>query len=126
MNTMIPVENGDVLAGMQSFLQRLMQSGVVEAIYVPMRVDGGAILPALVADPSWLKQADPLTPVMPINGARAVSALTNKHTPARLGAVLRPGRGFRFRPAALPLRFPRRKKSRYSGGRCSSRPVSAR
>jgi len=46
MNTMIQVENGDVLAGVQSFLQRLMQSDVVEAIYVPMRVDGGAIMPA--------------------------------------------------------------------------------
>lgn len=90
MNTMIPVENGDMLASVQGFLQRLMQSNVVEAIYVPMRVDGGAIMPALVADPSLLKQADPLSPVMPINGARAVSALTNKHTPARLGAVLRP------------------------------------
>jgi formate dehydrogenase subunit beta len=90
MNTMIPVENGDVLTGVQIFLQRLMQSDVVEAIYVPMRVDGGAIMPALVTNPSLLKQADPLSPVMPINGARAVSALTNKHAPARLGAVLRP------------------------------------
>ena len=90
MNTMISVENGDVLAGVQTFLQRLMQSDVVEAIYVPMRVEGGAIMPALVADPSLLNQADPFSPVMPINGARAVSALTNKHAPARLGAVLRP------------------------------------
>ena len=90
MNTIIPVENGDVLAGLQGFLQRLVQAGVVEAIYVPMRVDGGAISPALVADASLLTQADPLTPLMPINGARAVSALTNKHAPARLGAVLRP------------------------------------
>jgi formate dehydrogenase subunit beta len=78
------------LAGVQGFLQRLIQSGVVEAVYVPMRFDGEAIMPALVADPSLLKQADPLTPVMPINGARAVSALTQKHSPARLGEVLRP------------------------------------
>jgi formate dehydrogenase subunit beta len=28
-------------------------------------------------------------PVMPLNGARAVSALTNKHAPARIAAVLR-------------------------------------
>jgi formate dehydrogenase subunit beta len=90
MNTIIPVENGGVLAGVQGFLQRLMQSGAVEAIYVPMRIDGGAIMPALVADSSLLKQADPLSPVMLINGARAVSALTNKHAPARLGVVLRP------------------------------------
>jgi formate dehydrogenase subunit beta len=29
-------------------------------------------------------------PVMPINNARAVSAITGKHTPARIGVVLRP------------------------------------
>jgi formate dehydrogenase subunit beta len=66
-----------------------MESGVVEAIYVPLQANG-AIIPALVTDPTWLEQADPLSPVMPINGARAVSALTGKHAPARIAAVLRP------------------------------------
>lgn len=89
MNTIIAVENGGVLAGIRQFLRRLLETDVVEAIYVPLQVDGGAILPALVTDPRWLDQADPLSPVMPINGARAVSALTGKHAPARLGAVLR-------------------------------------
>ena len=90
MNTLITVENGDVLAGVQGFLRRLMEVGVLEAIYVPLHTVGGAIVPALVTDPSRLVDADPLSPVMPINGARAVSALTGKHPVARLGAVLRP------------------------------------
>jgi len=90
METLIAIENGDVLAGLRSFLRKLVESGVAEAVYVPMRADGGAITPALVSDPSWLDQADPLTPVMPINGARAVSALTGKKSPARIAAVLRP------------------------------------
>jgi formate dehydrogenase subunit beta len=34
--------------------------------------------------------ANPLVPLMPINGARAVSALTGKRAPGRIGAVLRP------------------------------------
>ncbi len=89
MKTIIAVENGGVLAGVRHFLKRLMETGVVEAIYVPIKVDGGTIIPALVTDPRWLDQADPLSPVMPINGARAVSALTGKHSPGRLGAVLR-------------------------------------
>jgi formate dehydrogenase subunit beta len=90
METMITVDNGDVLAGIRGFLRRLMDSGVVEAIYVPLQTGSGAITPALVTDPSRLETADPLAPVMPINGARAVSALTGKHAPARLAAVLRP------------------------------------
>lgn len=89
MNSFIAVENGDLLAGIQRFLRRLLETGAVQAIYVPIRVDGGAIVPALVTEQRWLEQADPLSPVMPINGARAVSALTGKHPPARLGAVLR-------------------------------------
>lgn len=90
MNALIKVENGDVLAGVQGFLRRLMEAGVIEAIYVPLRTAGGAVVPALVTDPSRLVDADPLSPVMPINGARAVSVLTGKHSTARLGAVLRP------------------------------------
>jgi formate dehydrogenase subunit beta len=90
METFIKIDNGDVLAGVRGFLRQLMETGVVEALYVPLQAEGGAITPALVTDPSWLDQADPLSPVMPINGARAVSALTGKHAPARLGVVLRP------------------------------------
>jgi len=90
MKTVIPVENGDVLSAMRGFLGKLLETGAVEAIYVPLEADSGAVLPALVTDPARMKHANPLAPIMPINGARAVSALTNKQAPARLGAVLRP------------------------------------
>src|SRR5574341_1526634 len=86
---LIPVDNGDVLAAVRGFLRRLLEVKVVEALYAPLESDGGAIVPALVADPARLERANPLAPVMPINGARAVSALTGKRTPARIGAVLR-------------------------------------
>jgi formate dehydrogenase subunit beta len=87
---MIRVENGDVLTAMRGFLRRLLETGVVDTLFVPLEADGDAIVPALVTDPARLNLANPLTPVMPINGARAVSVLTGKHAPARLGAVLRP------------------------------------
>lgn len=81
----IPVKDADVLGAVRDFLKGLLEARVVEGVYVPLQVDGGAILPALVTDPSRLSQANPLAAVMPINGARAVSALTNQRAGARFG-----------------------------------------
>lgn len=90
MNTSLPVENGDVLLALRKFFTGLLERGVVDAIYLPLETDSGAVLPALVTDPARLQQANPLAPLMPINGARAVSAITDRQAPARLAAVLRP------------------------------------
>lgn len=90
MKTMIPVENGNTLESMRDFLRKLMESGIVEALLVPMEAGNGAIVPGLVTDPSRLAAANPLAPVMPINSARAASAITGKAAPAKIGAVLRP------------------------------------
>ncbi len=87
---LIPVENSDPLAALRGFLRHLLESGVAEALYLPLEIDGGAVVPALVVDPEQVMHANPLAPAMSINGARAVSALTGKHTPARLAVVLRP------------------------------------
>lgn len=89
MNTMIPVENGDALSAVRGFLRQLLQTGAVEALFVPMEAGSGPVIPALVTNPDRLSQANPLAPVMPINSARAVASLTGKHSPARLGVVLR-------------------------------------
>jgi formate dehydrogenase subunit beta len=62
---------------------------VVDAIFVPLQ-EGATVMPALVADPALLEMANPLMPLMPINNARAVSALTGKQAPAKIGVVLRP------------------------------------
>jgi formate dehydrogenase subunit beta len=85
----INIENDDVLGALRGFLSRMMESGMVDALYVPMETEAGMVSPALVRDPQLLGRANPLAPIMPINGARAVSALTGKGAPARLGAVLR-------------------------------------
>ena len=90
MNTFIPVENEDTLSAVRGFLRQLLEDQVVEAIYCPLKIDDGAIFPALVTEPSHLDQADPLTPVMTINGARVVSSLTRTGDHKRLGVVLRP------------------------------------
>jgi formate dehydrogenase subunit beta len=90
MKTAIPVEQGDVVGAVRRFLRSLLDSGMVEALYVPLEIEDGAVLPALVTDADKLASANPLAPVMPINGARAVAALTDKHAPAKIGAVMRP------------------------------------
>jgi formate dehydrogenase (coenzyme F420) beta subunit len=87
---LIPVESTDPLATVRGFLRQLLETGLVEAIYVPLEMDGGAVVPALVVDPEQLSHANPLAPAMSINGARAVSALTGKHAPTPIAAVLRP------------------------------------
>jgi formate dehydrogenase subunit beta len=87
---MIPVDNTGPLQAVRDFLRLLLERGAVEALYVPLESEQGTILPALVTDPDRLGLANPLAPVMAINGARAVSALTGKQAPARIGAVLRP------------------------------------
>lgn len=89
MNSMIAVENGNVLEALRGFFRNLLESGAVEALFIPLETGKGTVIPALVVDPAQLQHANPLAPVMPINNARAVSALTGKTPPARLGVVLR-------------------------------------
>lgn len=87
---LIPVENSETLSAVRSFLRQLLDSGLVESLFVPLEMDNGLIAPALVTDPDHLERANPLIPAMPVNSARVVSAITGKRSPARLGAVLRP------------------------------------
>ncbi len=90
MKSMIPVQNNDLLGALRGFLRSFLETGTVEALYVPLETEQGAIVPALVTDPARLDRLNPLAPAMPINGARAVSAMTGKHSPARMAVLLRP------------------------------------
>jgi formate dehydrogenase subunit beta len=80
---------GGALRALQGILRSLLEQGVVETLLVPMRLSGGGVAPMLVADPAALDQADPLAPVLPINGARAASQLTMTAHKQKLGVVLR-------------------------------------
>jgi len=86
----IPVENNDTRAAVRTLLTNILQSGMVDALLVPLRNPAGdAVTPALVKDPAKLAEADPLAPVLPINGARLVSMLTQHSPRPRIGAVMR-------------------------------------
>jgi formate dehydrogenase (coenzyme F420) beta subunit len=90
METIIHIEQGDTLGALRSLLTRMMDTGTVQAIFTPMEMDDHAVVPGLITNPDLIKHANPFAPVMPINNARAVSAITGKHTPEKLAAVLRP------------------------------------
>lgn len=87
---LIPTHNNDSLAGVRGLFRQMMDAGIVEALYVPLEMENGTIMPALVTDPAHLERANPFAPAMPINAARAVSELTGKHAPTQIGVVLRP------------------------------------
>ena len=77
------------LKAIQGLLRGMLEGGVVDALLVPMRLPGGSVAPMVVKDPAALHRADPLAPVLPINGARAVSQLTMTGHREKLGVVLR-------------------------------------
>ncbi|MFQ6057523.1 MAG: 4Fe-4S dicluster domain-containing protein [Anaerolineae bacterium] len=90
MKGILDVEDGDTLGTLRRFLADLLVQGVVNALLVPLEEPWGeGIAPALVRDPAWLERANPIAPVMPVNAARLVSALTKGELRARVGAVLR-------------------------------------
>jgi formate dehydrogenase subunit beta len=84
------IEAQDNALGMiRGILRTLMEKGVVDALLVPVFQMTGNVAPMLVTDPAALDQADPLTPVLPINAARAASQLTMTAHKEKLGVVLR-------------------------------------
>jgi formate dehydrogenase subunit beta len=89
MKTAIRVENGETLQAVQSFLRHLLEEGAVQALLVPMRTPGGAVAPALVSNPNFLVEADPLAPVMPVNAATLAGQLGLREPRAKVGVVLR-------------------------------------
>lgn len=90
MQAQIPVEDGNAVAALRGFLKGLLETGVVEAVVVPMETPAGAVTPALVADPALLDAADPLAPVMGLNMARVVGPVTIREPRGKVAAVLRP------------------------------------
>jgi formate dehydrogenase subunit beta len=91
MRTVLSVENGEagVLAAVRGFLKRLLESGAVEAVMVPMETPSGTVTPALVTDPALLEAANPLAPVMGLNAARLAGRVSIRKPRGRIGVVLR-------------------------------------
>lgn len=81
----------DPVGRFQEFLAGLYEAARLDALLVPLRIDGGtAIEPRIVEEGPLLQQADPFTPVMLMNSARLALDYQRKHSKRRFGVVLRP------------------------------------
>jgi formate dehydrogenase (coenzyme F420) beta subunit len=89
MKASIPVIDGNTTRALQGFLKLLLASGKVEALMVPMRTPSGTVTPALVTEPELLIFADPLAPVLPVNGATLAGKLSIRKPHAKVGLVMR-------------------------------------
>ena len=91
---LIPLEHGDVQATLRTFLRRLLETGLVQALLVPLETPAGSITPALVTDPALLARAVPLPAVLGLNVAPLAGAVSRQTateaTTAPIGVVLRP------------------------------------
>ena len=88
-STVLAVKNGQLRQTINTFLQDLLSKKVVEAILVPLaHPAGNNVVQSLVTDPEYLEQADVLAPVLPVNSARIVSAMTRLAPVSKKTAVV--------------------------------------
>lgn len=73
-------------------LEKAMDQGVFDAVLIPMRVPAGdSFVYVLIKDKSLLKDAVPLSPIMSVQGAHAVSSVTRLGKGnMKVAAVMRP------------------------------------
>jgi formate dehydrogenase subunit beta len=87
----LEVKDGDIVAGLRGFLQRLLSTEAVRAVLVPQHLPmKSMVMPTLVTEPDRLEGADPLAPCFPTNAARIASRLARKPMGAKWAAILRP------------------------------------
>ncbi len=80
------------LGEFKDFLTSLMENKVVDALIVPMKsLTNNTFSPFLIKDINLIKDSEPVSPIMSINSAKAISRLTLKgNLPFKVGAVLKP------------------------------------
>jgi formate dehydrogenase subunit beta len=82
----------DVADGILTFLKKGLRDGVVDALLLPVKVPAGdSYSYLLMRQADLMDRASPLPPVMPVQGATALSNLTRYGNGAgKIAAVLRP------------------------------------
>jgi formate dehydrogenase subunit beta len=83
------VNNGDTLGATRALLRSILDQKIADALLVPSEGADRSVMPALVKNPAHLDHANPFAPVMAVNSARLVSALTRDGGGTKVGAVLR-------------------------------------
>jgi formate dehydrogenase subunit beta len=76
--------------GLQDLWKELLERGVVQAILLPMEMEGGLVAPGILTDPKRTGEARALAPDMPVNSARVLQMMTKTQPPSeKLAVVLR-------------------------------------
>ncbi|MDP2920407.1 MAG: Coenzyme F420 hydrogenase/dehydrogenase, beta subunit C-terminal domain [Dehalococcoidia bacterium] len=91
-SAILEVKEGKTRQAVNSFLKDLFAKNVVEAMLVPLAHPSGTnVVQALISDPSHVDQADVFAPVMPVNSAKILQAMT-RLTPVdrKTAIVIRP------------------------------------
>jgi formate dehydrogenase subunit beta len=88
----LEVNNGNYVNAVREFLKNLLANKLVDAVLVPVELPSGQnTVQTLVSNPEKLEKANPFAPVLPVNSARILSAMTKKQTSNRkMAAVLKP------------------------------------
>ncbi|MFC1911366.1 hypothetical protein ACFLXM_01660 [Chloroflexota bacterium] len=96
---MVVTQKGAILAAEEgterailSFMKQALSQGCFDAVLIPSRVPtGDSFAYFLVQNESLLEAASPLSPIMPVQGARAISSLTRGGKgKKRIAAIIRP------------------------------------
>ena len=96
---MVVTQKGAILAaeegtekGILNFIKQALSQGCFDAVLIPARVPtGDSFAYFLIQNESFLEGASPLSPIMPVQGARAISRLTRRGKgKKRIAAVIRP------------------------------------
>lgn len=80
----------DLRRALTGFAARVLEEGAVESVLVPSRGPENSYSWILASRPEALKNAEPLPPVMSVQGARALASITPSPAGGRVLAVMRP------------------------------------
>ena len=96
---MVVTQKGAILAseegtekGILNFIKQALSQGCFDAVLIPARVPtGDSFAYFLIRNEAFLEGASPLPPIMPVQGARAISSLTRRGKgKKRIAAIIRP------------------------------------
>jgi len=86
----LQIKNNDLLQGINSFFQSLLQEKIVDALLLPQETNSRkSILSTLVKDKEQITSANPFVPFLLLNSASLLVKLSKGKTREKIGAVLR-------------------------------------
>jgi formate dehydrogenase subunit beta len=87
--TRLGYKKGELNQALTDFFGKLLEQKVFDAVMVPARQPTKGVMQTLISRPDKLEAIDPFAPVVPLNAAKLVSALTASPSGRPVAAVLR-------------------------------------